>query len=72
MFVGHFAVALAVKRASPRTSLGALVAASFAVDLIWPILLLAGIERVRVAPGITAFTPLTSSTIHGATASACR
>lgn len=58
MFVGHLAVALAAKRASPRTSLGALVAAAFGLDLIWPILLLTGLERVRIAPGITAFAPL--------------
>lgn len=58
MFVGHLAVALAAKRASPRTSLAALVAAAFGLDLIWPIFLLTGLERVRIAPGITAFTPL--------------
>ena len=58
VFVGHLAVALAANRASPRTPLAALVAATFALDLIWPVLLLAGVERVRVAPGITAFTPL--------------
>jgi hypothetical protein len=27
-------------------------------DLVWPILLLLGFEHVRIAPGITAFTPL--------------
>lgn len=32
-------------------------AAQFA-DLIWPFLLAVGIEQVRIAPGITAFTPL--------------
>lgn len=58
MFVGHLAVALAAKRGSPGTPLGALVAAAFGLDLIWPVLLLAGLERVRIAPGITAFTPL--------------
>jgi membrane-bound metal-dependent hydrolase YbcI (DUF457 family) len=58
MFVGHLAVALAAKRASPRASLGALVAATYALDLLWPLLLLAGVERVRIAPGFTAFTPL--------------
>ena len=58
MFVGHLAVALAARRASPRTPLAALVAAAFGLDLIWPIFLLAGLERVRVAPGITASTPL--------------
>ena len=58
MFVGHLAVALGAKRASPRTPLAALIAAAFALDLIWPVFLLLGLERVRIAPGHTAFTPL--------------
>ncbi len=58
MFVGHLAVALGAKRVSPRTPLAALIAAAFGLDLMWPILLLAGIEHVRVDPGHTAFTPL--------------
>lgn len=28
------------------------------VDLLWPIMLLLGLERVQIAPGRTAFTPL--------------
>jgi len=58
MFVGHLAVALAAKRAAPRAPLGALVAGAFGLDLIWPFLLLVGLERVRIVPGYTAFTPL--------------
>jgi membrane-bound metal-dependent hydrolase YbcI (DUF457 family) len=58
MFVGHLAVALGAKRVSPRTPLSALVGAAFGLDFLWPLLLLAGIERVRVEPGHTAFTPL--------------
>jgi membrane-bound metal-dependent hydrolase YbcI (DUF457 family) len=58
MFVGHLAVALGAKRVSPRTPLAALIGAAFGLDLMWPILLLAGIEHVRVDPGHTAFTPL--------------
>lgn len=58
MFIGHIAVGLLGKRAAPRTSLGVLLAAATFVDLLWPILLLAGWERVRIAPGITDFTPL--------------
>jgi hypothetical protein len=58
MFIGHFAVAFAAKRAAPRTSLGTLFAAAQLLDLVWPVLVLAGIERVRVDPGNTAFTPL--------------
>jgi hypothetical protein len=58
VFLGHFAAALAAKRAAPRVSLGWLVAAGQLPDLIWPVLVLAGIERVRIAPGDTAYTPL--------------
>lgn len=58
MFIGHYAVAFAAKRAAPRLSLGVLVAASQLIDLIWPLMLLAGVERVRIAPGITRLTPL--------------
>src|SRR5512138_3845258 len=58
MFLGHIGVALAAKRAAPRTSLGTLVAASVWIDLVWPLLLLAGVERVRIDPGDTAVTPL--------------
>jgi len=57
MFVGHFAVGLAAKRAAPRASLGTHFAASVFLDLLWPVFLLAGIERLTVVPGITAFTP---------------
>ena len=58
MFVGHFAVAFAAKRAAPTVSLGTWFLACELVDLIWPVFLLLGIESARIAPGITAFTPL--------------
>lgn len=58
MFVGHLAVAFAAKRAAPATNLGWLMAGVIALDLIWPIFVLAGLERVRVVQGATAFTPL--------------
>jgi len=58
MFIGHFAVGFAAKRAAPSVSLGTLFVACELVDLIWPVFLLAGIERVRIDPGNTAFTPL--------------
>ena len=58
MFVGHTAVALAAKRQAPQVSLGGLLAAAYALDLLWPLFLIAGIEHVRIDPGNTAFTPL--------------
>lgn len=58
MFIGHFALAFAAKRAAPSVSLGTLFMATQLPDLVWPVLVLLGIERVEVRPGITAFTPL--------------
>jgi hypothetical protein len=58
MFIGHFAVALAAKKAAPKTSLGTLAIAVTFVDLLWPVFLLLGVEHVRIDPGNTAFTPL--------------
>ena len=58
MFIGHFAVAFAAKPAAPSASLGTLFLACEWVDLAWPAFLLAGLERVEIRPGVTAFTPL--------------
>ncbi len=58
MFIGHFAVGLAARKAAPKTSLGTLVFAAQWLDLLWPVLLLAGLEKVRIDPGNTALTPL--------------
>ena len=58
MFIGHFGVALAAKKVAPRTSLGTLVMAAQFVDLLWPFFLLLDVERVTIAPGATAVTPL--------------
>jgi hypothetical protein len=58
MFVGHFGIGLAAKRYAPRASLGTLFVAAQFVDLLWPTLLLLGVERVAIAPGITRVMPL--------------
>jgi hypothetical protein len=58
MFIGHFAVAFAAKRAAPAVSLGTLFLACQLADLLWPVLVLAGVEHFAIAPGITAVTPL--------------
>jgi membrane-bound metal-dependent hydrolase YbcI (DUF457 family) len=58
VFIGHFAVAFAAKPAAPSVSLGTLFVACEWVDLVWPLFLLMGVERVQIRPGITAFTPL--------------
>jgi hypothetical protein len=58
MFVGHLAVALAAKRSAPAVNLGWLMAGVTALDLVWPVFVIAGLEHVRIVPGATAFTPL--------------
>ena len=58
VFIGHFALGLAAKRATPRVSLALLFAAAQLADLLWPVFLATGLEQVRIDPGNTAFTPL--------------
>ena len=58
MFLGHYGVAFAAKRAAPRTSLGALAFAAQFLDELWPILLLLGVEKVKIVPGLMAASPL--------------
>lgn len=58
MFIGHYAVAMGTKRFAPRIPLGATVLATQLADLLWPIFLLLGWERVRISPGLMAFSSL--------------
>jgi membrane-bound metal-dependent hydrolase YbcI (DUF457 family) len=59
MFIGHFALGFGAKRAAPAVSLGTLFLACQLADLLWPTLVLLGIEVVKIQPGATAVTPLT-------------
>ncbi|MBS4095565.1 MAG: hypothetical protein KGZ83_01855 [Sulfuricella sp.] len=58
MFIGHFGVGFGAKPLAPRVSLGTLFLSAQFIDLLWPTFLLLGLERVRIAPGATAVTPL--------------
>jgi hypothetical protein len=58
MFVGHAALALAGKTRARSLSLGWLFAASFGLDLLWPVFLILGIERVSIPPATTGFANL--------------
>jgi hypothetical protein len=58
LFIGHFALALGAKKYAPQVSLGILFLACQLADLIWPNLVLLGIETLQVVPGITVITPL--------------
>jgi hypothetical protein len=57
MFLGHFGVAFAAKKVAPKTSLGTLVFAAQFADFLWPVLLLLGVEHVRIVPGLMAASP---------------
>jgi hypothetical protein len=57
MFLGHYGVALALKRAEPKLSLGTLFVAVQLLDLLWGIFVLLGWEHARIIPGSTAVTP---------------
>jgi membrane-bound metal-dependent hydrolase YbcI (DUF457 family) len=58
MFLGHVAVGMAAKRQAPRVSLAILVLAAQLADVIWPVLVGLGVERVTIEPGNTRVTPL--------------
>lgn len=58
MFLGHPGTGFAAKRIAPQVSLGTLILAPILLDVLWPIFLFLGIERVRIDPGNTAVTPL--------------
>jgi hypothetical protein len=58
MFLGHFGLGFGSKRAVPAVSLGTLFLAAQFADLLWPNLVLLGVERVEIRPGATVVTPL--------------
>ena len=58
MFIGHFGLGSGAKKAAPAVSLGTLFAAGQFADLLWPTLVLIGVEHVEVQPGATRMTPL--------------
>jgi hypothetical protein len=58
MFVGHYGVSFAAKRADRSIPLWVLFIAVQFLDVLWAPLVLLGIEKVRIVPGITASNPL--------------
>jgi hypothetical protein len=50
MFLGHYGVAFALKRAEPKVSLGTLFLAVQLLDVLWGCFLLLGWEQVRIDP----------------------
>lgn len=58
MFIGHYGVSFAAKRAAPTVSLATLFVAVQLLDVGWSTLVLCGVEKVRIVPGFTASNAL--------------
>jgi hypothetical protein len=57
MFVGHYGVALAARRTSPRLSLALLFLAVQFLDVLFAVFVLLGIEKLKIVHGFTAYNP---------------
>ena len=58
MFLGHFAIGLAAKPLAPRLPLPLLLLAPQVLDVVWPVLVGAGVEHARLEPGHLDASPL--------------
>jgi hypothetical protein len=58
VFVGHYGVSFAAKRSDDSLPLWVLFLAVQLLDVVWAPLVLLGVEKVRIVPGITATNPL--------------
>jgi membrane-bound metal-dependent hydrolase YbcI (DUF457 family) len=57
MFVGHYGVAFAARRVSPRLSLALLFLAVQFLDVLFAVFVLLEIEKLRIVHGFTAYNP---------------
>lgn len=58
MFIGHYGPGLAIRAVRPEIPLWLLFVAAQLVDIAWAVLVFAGVEKLRIVPGITAANPL--------------
>ena len=58
MFIGRCGPTFAIKAIRPEIPLSLLFIAVQLVDVAWAVLVLLGMEKVRIVPGITASNPL--------------
>ena len=58
MFIGHYAPALVAAARPKAAGLGTLFVAAQLVDIGFAVLLIPGVEAMRVVPGITAMNPM--------------
>ncbi|PJZ31065.1 hypothetical protein [Leptospira kmetyi] len=57
MFIGHYSVAFALKKAVPKTPFWSLLVGVQFVDFLFMIFIMIGIEHMRLVPGFTASNP---------------
>ncbi|MBM9499045.1 hypothetical protein JWG44_02100 [Leptospira sp. 201903071] len=57
MFIGHYSVALALKKTVPKTPFWSLLVGVQFVDFLFMIFVMFGIEHMRLIPGFTASNP---------------
>jgi hypothetical protein len=57
MFLGHYGVAFAAKKAAPGVSLGVLFVAAQFADILWPVFLVSHLEKYAIVPGISRVSP---------------
>ena len=60
MFIGHYGPSFVGKVAKPAIPLWVLFLSVQLVDIAWSILVLLGIERLRIVPGFTTTKPARS------------
>ena len=53
MFVGHYGVSLAAKRSAVHLPLWVWFIAVQWLDVVWSVLVLMGVEKLRIVPGFT-------------------
>jgi membrane-bound metal-dependent hydrolase YbcI (DUF457 family) len=58
MFIGHYGAGFAGKKIYNGPSLGTMFFAAQFLDLLWPVFILLGIEKVKIVPGLMAANPL--------------
>jgi hypothetical protein len=57
MFIGHYGVAFAAKTVAPRVPLGVTFIAVQLLDVLFASFLFAGVEHMRIVPGVTQYNP---------------
>jgi hypothetical protein len=58
MFIGHYGVAFGARAVEPRIPLWVYFLAVQWVDIMWCVLVLLGVERVHIQPGVNPSSPL--------------